>query len=136
MDFFHLTATWGLNRGGVHPKFGRYFSLVGIAKSYFFSPPLDFYHECKEESWIFSTGQRHRGSPGEGFTLKFGRYFSLVGTAKRYFLSPPLDFYHECKEPAIIMCWEKNCHLAFSSLKKRFFLIRSNLSSSLSLAPA
>ena len=66
--------------------------------SYFLCPTLDFSDKCKEESWIFSTGQRHQGSPGEGCTLKFGHYFSLVGIAKSYFLSPPLDFYHECKE--------------------------------------
>ena len=97
MDFFHRTATSGLTRGGVHPKFWRYFSLVGIAMSYFLSPSLDFSDKCTEESWIFSTGQRHRGSPGEGCTLKFGHYFSLVGIAKSYFFSPPLDFYYECK---------------------------------------
>ena len=57
MDFFHPTATSGLTRGGVHLKFGRYISLVGIAicMSYFLSPPLDFYHEFKEGRWIFST---------------------------------------------------------------------------------
>ena len=65
---------------------------------YFFSPPLDFYYECKEGRWIFSTVQRHRGSPGEGCTLKFGCYFSLVGIAMSYLLSPTLDFSHECKE--------------------------------------
>ena len=71
---------------------------MGIAKSYFFSPPLDFYHECKEGRSIFSTRQRHRGSTGEGCTLKFGRYFSLAGIAKNFLLSSPLYLYHEFKE--------------------------------------
>ena len=109
LDFAHeckegnwIFSTWQRHQGspgeGCILKFGRYFSLVGIAKSYFLSPPLDFSHEFKEGSWIFSTWQRHRGSPGEGYTLKFGRYFSSVGIAMSYFLSLPLDFYHEFKE--------------------------------------
>ena len=98
MDFFHLTVTSGLTRGGVHPKIWVLFFLGGHCHELFLSPTLDFTHECKEGNWIFSTRQRHRGSPGEGCTLKFGCYFSLVGISMRYFLSPTLDFSHECKE--------------------------------------
>ena len=83
-----MTATSGLIRGGVHPKFWVLFFLGGHCHELFFMPTLDFSDKCKEESWIFSTGQRHRGSPGEGCTLKFGRYFSLAGIAKSYFSAP------------------------------------------------
>ena len=54
--FFPPHSDIGAQQGrGATLKFGRYFSLVGIAKNYFLSPPLDFYHECKEGRWIFST---------------------------------------------------------------------------------
>ena len=99
VGFFPPDSDMGDHQGsGGTVKFGRYFSFVGIAMCYFLYPTLDFSNWCKEESWIFSTWQRHRGSPGEGCTLKFGCYFSLLGIAKSYFLSPPLGFYHECQE--------------------------------------
>ena len=68
MDFFHLTVTFGLTRGGVHPKFWVLFFLVGIAMSYFLCPTLDFSHKCKEESWIIRPdsdmgAHQGRGSP-------------------------------------------------------------------------
>ena len=55
MDIFQLTATSGLNRGGVRPKILALFFLGGHCHELFFKPPLDFYHEFKEGSWIFST---------------------------------------------------------------------------------
>ena len=88
MDFFHLTVTSGLTRGGVHPKFWVLFFLGSIAMSYFLCPTLDFSHECKEETWIISTGQRHGGSPGEGFTLKFGRFFPWWALPRAIFSVP------------------------------------------------
>ena len=99
MDFFPPDSDIGAQQEtGATLKFGGYFSLVGIAKNFLLSSPLYLYHECKEGSWIFSTCERHRGSPGEGCTHKFGHFFSLVGIAMSYLLSPTLDFSHECKE--------------------------------------
>ena len=97
MDFSTRQRHRGSTGEGCTLKFGRYFSLVGIAKNFLLSSPLYLYHEFKEGSWIFSTCERHRGSPGEGCTLNFGCYFSSVGIAMSYFLCPTLDFSHKCK---------------------------------------
>ena len=70
-DFFHLTATWGLISGGVHPKFWVLFFLGGHCHEYFF-------YECK--------GTRQNLRPVFG------------GHCQEFFFQPPLDFYYECKE--------------------------------------
>ena len=99
MAFFHLTATWGLNRGGAHPKIWALFFLGGHSQELFFQPP----------HWIFTTSVRRGGGffppdsdigaqQERGATLKFGRYFSLVGIVKNFLLSSPLYLYHEFKE--------------------------------------
>ena len=63
---------------------------MGIAMSYFLCPTLDFSDKCKEESSIFeiwATGQRHRGSPGEGHPA-----FFLGGHCQEVFFKPPFGF--------------------------------------------
>ena len=85
MDFFHLTATWGLNRRGVHPKIWALFFLGGHCQELFFQPLLDFYYECKEGRWVFPPDSNIGAQQGRGAPYNLGAIFPWWELAKRIF---------------------------------------------------
>ena len=82
----------GAQQGRGAPKFGRYFSLVGIAKSYFFSPPLDFYYESKEGRLIFFHRTATSGLTRGGVHPEIWALFFLGGHCQEVFFKPPIGF--------------------------------------------
>ena len=92
MDFFHLTATSGLTRGGVHPEILALFFLVGIAMGYLLSPTLDFSHECKEGSLIFFHLTATSGLTRGGVHPKIWSLFFLGGHFHELFFEPHNGF--------------------------------------------
>ena len=85
MDFFHLTVTSGLTRGGVHPKFWVLFFLGG---------------HCH---WIFPTSVRRRvglfvltatwGLTRGGVHPKIWALFFLGGHCQELFFKPHIGFF-------------------------------------------
>ena len=88
MDFFHRTATSGLTRGGVHPEIWALFFLGGHCQELFFSPPLDFYYECKEGRWIFFHRTATSGLTRGGVHPEIWALFFLGGHCQELFFQP------------------------------------------------
>ena len=90
--FSTLQRHQGSSGEGCTLKFGRYFSLVGIAMSYFLSPTLDFSHECKEGSLIFFHITATSGLIRGRVHPEIWALFFLGGHCQEVFFKPPIGF--------------------------------------------
>ena len=92
MDFFHLTATSGLTRGGVHPKIWTLFFLGGHFHELFFKPHIGFLPRVLGGELDFFHLTATSGLTRGGVHPKIGALFFLGGHCHELFFKPHIEF--------------------------------------------